>query len=226
MHHEQLVGDLYDTGIRGSALSWFISYLSDRRQRVVIGLDRSELAQVTCGVPQGSVLGPTLFLLYVKDLPTIVNPSVSVLQYADDIMLHSSHTEERAVQESLTAAVSSLAMWLKSRGLILNPSKSQVLWVAPGRTSVEAVIHCNGVPLPNVPEAKYLGVTFDQGLTWKSHVRNKARVVTQQAGALRRAKNSLTIGARYKYYSSVITANILYGSNAFVSNLPSSCLRY
>ena len=100
----------------------------------------------TCGVPQGSVLGPTLFSLYVRDIKTVVVPkSVRILQFADDIMLQESHHCKNTVASNLSTAVPSLAQWLRQRGLILNERKSQVLWICNESTPA---VCCNGFPLP------------------------------------------------------------------------------
>ena len=125
----------------------------------------------------------------------------------------------------MTEAVSSLADWLRSLGLTLNETKSQVLWVSSAKLPIEQLqVKCNTVPLPNVTEAKYVGVTIDQELSWKAHVKLKAQSVAKQVGALRRASASLPVNARYMYYSSVIMSNLMYGSNAFVSSLSASSL--
>ena len=84
------------------ALNWFKDYLSNRRQCVVIGNHRSMLADVTCGVPQGSVLGPTLFSLYVRNIAAAVSPpTVQIVQFADDIMLKESASDSRTVATNL-----------------------------------------------------------------------------------------------------------------------------
>ena len=171
-------------------------------QCVVVGSERSPLENATCGVPQGSVLGPTLFSLYVCDIKTVVVPeSVRILQFADDIMLQESHHGKNTVASNLSTAVSSLAQWLRQRGLILNERKSQVLWICNESTPT---VCCNRFPLPDVSETKYLGLIFDRGLIWKPHIANKAAAAAKTIGAFRRAKNSLSIEARWIYYSSIL----------------------
>ena len=226
--HTTLLTDLHDIGITGVPLAWFQSYLSNRWQRVVAGLDRSDCSKVSSGVPQGSVLGPVLFSLYVRNLRQCVQERVSVLQFADDIMLYCSNENPSAVEHDLTAATSSLADWLKLRGLILNERKSQVLCFPRTReeshSGASGIINvrCNGVPMPTVTSAKYLGITFDSCMSWRSHVQQKCIAVSRSIGALRRARNCLTVKARFYFYKSVIMSNLLYGSNSFIANLPPS----
>ena len=124
------------------------------------------------------------------------------------------------VQQNLTEAVTKLGSWLSAHGLILNERKSQVLWIPPSKdVNHDLTITCSGIPLPNVTTAKYLGVTFDQGMSWNCHITSKSMAAVKTIGALRRAKNSLTLQARWTFYSAVIMTNILYGSNAFASSL-------
>lgn len=224
VNHSILISDLHGIGIVGAPLEWFRSYLTDRYQRVVVGSERSPMSLVSSGVPQGSVLGPTLFALYVKDLDKIFSSEISLLQYADDILLQTSGSDVCQVAQDLSRAVTSTANWLANRGLILNARKSQVLSL-PARNSVNADIHvyCRDIPLPNVSTAKYLGVTIDRDLSWRSHISQKCVDTSRAIGALRRARNCLTIEARYQFYSSVIMGNLLYGSNAYVSNLSGHC---
>lgn len=227
VQHKILIRDLHDTGIMGTPLRWFSSYLTGRVQRVVIGTDKSPLSQVTCGVPQGSVLGPTLFSLYVRNLRLCVPDNVTILQFADDIMVFCSSHSTAEVEQTLSLATTSLSSWLSSRGLILNEKKSQVLCFPATRgddNQTTITVLCNGVALPNVSSAKYLGVTFDSHMTWRSHLQQKSLIVNRSIGALRRAKNSLSVKARFKFYTSVIISNLLYGSNSFIANLSSFCV--
>ena len=222
--HDVLISDLHRIRIVGVPLLWFRSYLPDRRQRVVVGMDRSSITHVSCGVPQGSVLGPTLFALYVKHLTCTVRQLVRTLQFADDILLMCSHEDASKVAQDLNTSVTSLATWLEHRGLILNERKSQVLTFAPRiNPGARVTVLCRGTPLPSVPSAKYLGLTMDSNLSWLPHIQCKCLEVSRSIGALRRARNSQSLAARIKFYSSVILSNLFYSSNAFVSNMSSYC---
>ena len=225
VQHPLLVRQLQNIGMGGSVLSWFVDYLSNRKQCVVIGNQKSTLEAVTSGVPQGSVLGPTLFPLYVRDIATAIQPqSVQLLQFADDIMLLDSNPVAQVAATNMSAAVSNLADWLRDRNLILNEKKSHVLWISPNERVENVSVMCHNVEIPRVTEAKYLGVVLDEGLSWKTHVSAKSLAAIRSIGALRRANNSLCLKAKWLYYSSVIMPNLIYGSNAYLPNLPVACM--
>lgn len=225
VQHNTLVSLLYDIGISGTALQWFISYLSNRRQVVVVGNTKSKTVSTSCGVPQGSVLGPVLFSLYVKDLPLVLPKPVNILQFADDIMLSSADQSTQCLEQIMSRAVSDVASWLQKKGLILNARKSQVLLTSPRNSSNSSSlsISCHGTTLPSVQSAKYLGLEISENLTWEKHVDGIAQKAAKKIGALARAKNSLTEHARYKFYSAVIQTDLLYASNAFSSSLSNMC---
>eukprot|EP00117_Sycon_ciliatum_P019506 scpid101700/ scgid17665/ Putative uncharacterized transposon-derived protein ZK1236.4 len=126
--HSILVEDLFELGLTSTALQWFSDYLMYRRQYVETGKTRSTTYDSQSGVPQGSVLGPLLFVLYVRDIAGDLAPhDVTTIQFADDISLRASSPQPEVVSQRLTAAVQYLATWLKKRGLILNETKTHIL---------------------------------------------------------------------------------------------------
>ena len=128
--HQKLLNTLFECGIRGTCLAWFASYLENRQQQVVLAStgQRSTLQHCLRGVPQGSVLGPILFSIYVRKLPKCVPPPTKCLIYADDICLTSSG-DISAIRMNLQAAVDAVGTHLFELGLVLNPTKSQLtLW--------------------------------------------------------------------------------------------------
>ena len=226
VQHKTLIRILYSIGITGAPLQWFISYVSNRVQIVKVGSDESNPELVTCGVPQGSVLGPMLFSLYVKDvMDALAQFDVQVLQFADDIMLFGSGMSLDILSAELSGAVTAVAEWLQDRGLMLNAKKSQVMIVSPSghqEQSPEVAIKCRGQSLPQVASAKYLGLTITNDLSWTVHISNVANKAAGKIGALARSKNNLTISARKQFYSAVIRTDLLYASNAFSGNLSSA----
>ena len=220
--HQALIDLLLGIGICDTVLKWFANYLSDRQQRVRVGNRLSSQSTCSRGVPQGSVLGPLLFTLYVRDLPSYVG--VKVLMFADDILLFFSGFSIPEIACRLTNAVTSLDSWLTTRGLQMNIGKTQAMFVLPRGLNIppDTVVMCNSRPLQLVTSYKFLGVFLDNRLSWEAQILHITGKVSQKIGALLRAGQQLTLPAKRLYYIAIIAADIEYGSNAFYSSLSTS----
>ena len=179
VQHQTLVSDLYALGIGGVALQWMAHYLTDRQQYVQIGQSKSAAYASSCGVPQGSVLGPLLFVVYVRDIPHVVRPYgvITPTQFADDISLRASAETPAIVAQRLSSGVQHLSDWLRQRGLILilNETKTQIPPIPPHRAPPFALrVTCNSQDLPVIPSAKYLGLHFDTSMCWQTMVQRVA----------------------------------------------------
>ena len=165
--HEKLLLKLHHYGIRGDTLKWIKDFLDNRKQAVVINGINSEKIPVSSGVPQGSVLGPILFLAYINDLPEQVKSRVRL--FADDTALYlaiSSTTESEVLQTDLA----SLEQWEKMWDMQFNPSKCQVLQITKKGKTLDSKYILHNVELESVPAAKYLGVTIADDLSWSKHI--------------------------------------------------------
>ena len=121
--HAILLSKLSHYGVRGNALQWFKSYLSDRKQYVTYNGVSSPVNNITCGVPQGSILGPLLFLLYINDLGCVSSSIASIL-FADDTNLFKTGNDLNKMQEELNCELSKISQWLKVNKLSLNIGKT------------------------------------------------------------------------------------------------------
>lgn len=197
-----LVNKLQKVGIRGTALSLLIDYLSNRKQKVKIGQHLSDEAEVSYGVPQGSVLGPTLFLIYINDLCNIKLINSRVLAYADDTAVVFAGNTWHDVRLSAEAGIAHIAEWLKNNLLTLNTTKTNfICFSVSNRTQpnndLNLRVHtcgdtnsisCNCPFLNRVPKTKYLGVMVDQFLSWYphlEHVNGRVRKLTWMFKTLR-----------------------------------------
>ena len=124
--HAILLSKLSHYGIRGSALQWFQSYLSNRKQYVTYNGVSSPVNTITCGVPQGSILGPLLFLLYINDLGHVCSSTTSIL-FADDTNLFKSGNDLNKMQDELNSELSKISLWLKLNKLSLNIGKTHFM---------------------------------------------------------------------------------------------------
>ena len=219
--HQRLIADLHQCGLSGAVLSWFISYLSDRVQRVVIPtFAPTQYQPCTCGVPQGSVLGPLLFSLYTREVPLVMSSlHVHCQMYADDIMLDYSSRDPTQIESKLSLASSSLADHLRTRGLILNAQKTQVMAVPSWGAPISLRITCNDVVLEQTRSATYLGFQLDDRLSGSAQVQAVRKKVWSKLAALWRARPFLTRSLASLYYQAVILPDILYAAPAYHSIL-------
>lgn len=176
--HNILLNRLHDyVGISGTALAWFKSYLTDRHQFVAVNNDVSDRSRVQYGVPQGSVLGPLLFTLYMLPLGDIIRKhGVNFHCYADDTQLYiSSRPDETYQFVKLTECIDDIKHWMSNNFLLLNSQKTEVLIVGPKTSVCNKLKHSLKIDSCSVNSSasvKNLGVLFDCNLSFESHVSN------------------------------------------------------
>ena len=157
--------------MRGRAYDWFHSYLSSREQFVCINGHNSDYLSITCGVPQGSILGPLLFLLHINDLPN-TSKLLSFQLFADDTNIYFSRKNLNDLELILNQELHAVAEWMKSNRLALSILKTNFALFHSKRLKPYKSLNLkiDGVNIQEVSSVKYLGVTFDSNLTWKNHV--------------------------------------------------------
>ena len=220
VRHQLLIQNLSSIGIHDIAIKWIVSYLSDRVQQVKISSEVSSPVQCTRGVPQGSVLGPLLFTLYTRQLSECLPDGTRHQEFADDILLDFSSKNPDMVAKLLSTAVTNVAAWLDSLGLVLNASKTQVMFISPrGAAPPEGKVYCNNKVLNTVNSARYLGLQIDNDLHWSSHLSILSRKISQLAGALWRNGKALTLTARRSWLVAIARTKLTYASNAFYPSL-------
>ena len=158
--------------IIGVELAWFTDYLKERKQRVVMDGVSSEWNCVTKGVPQGSILGPLLFVVIVNNLPSVVR-KCTVNLYADDTTIYASSEDPCLVEKHLEEDLGAIATWINTNSLKMNVAKTQLM-VLCGKSrqkSAQSVrVRISNRELPKQESVKYLGVTLDKNLKWKMHI--------------------------------------------------------
>ena len=180
LDHKILLQRLSKLGVHGIEIAWFISYLSDRVQRVKHNGAYSEWGTVGGGIPQGSALGPLLFLVYMNDMPSQVHNG-KLLQYADDTALICTGGDYCEVHNHVTTDLQHISNWITSSKMQLNIAKSSVMWFKPKSSNHNIHIppvYINNTPLQRVTTQKYLGVIFDDKLQWISHVSTVCKKVS------------------------------------------------
>ena len=167
--HEKLLFKLECLGIGGSLLAWFRSYLSGRRPRVVIDNESSDFLPVTSGVPQGSVLGPLLFLLFINDMPNVISKETSLPLFADDSKCFRAilgRDDGGKLQDDLNKLFQWSCIW----GMDFNARKCKVLRVARIRSIDDRDCYLGGIKLDRVDVEKDLGILVSHNLSWNNHV--------------------------------------------------------
>ena len=162
LDHHILLLRLHGLGVGGGALNWFTNYLSNCYQRVKLHHSYSTWGLVRGGIPQGSALGPLLFLVYVNDMPSQIKHD-QLLQYADDTALLCLGTTPGDVHQLLSEDLLCLTRWISWSKMCLNIEKSSVMWFQP-RSLVNSPLEdivVDGTCLNTVKTQKYLGITFD-----------------------------------------------------------------
>ena len=165
--HNRLMYKLDRLGIRGDLYNWIKDFLSDRQQRVMVGDSKSEWLPVTSGIPQGSVLGPVLFVIFINDMPDVVNANIKL--FADDTKIF------KAVQnleniENLQEDINKMYKWSLDWQLPFNVNKCKVVHF--GKNNINHSYKMNRQDLIMENEEKDLGVTFDPKLNFNAHINN------------------------------------------------------
>ena len=216
--HHRLAMKLHHYGVRGNTLMWIKSFLANRSQQVVVDGESSKPAPVTSGVPQGTVLGPLLFLVYINDLPKEVN-STSRL-FADDCLLYRiirSEADTIKLQEDLDR----LQMWEKNWLMSFNPDKCEVIRITNKRKTINAQYSIHGQVLQMTDKAKYLGITIDSKISWGPHVNNITKKATNTLAFLRRNISSCPRNIRETSYKSLVRPQVEYASTVWDTSIKS-----
>lgn len=213
-----LLNKLNFYGIRGTINKWFSSYLSNRNQYVQIDDKKSDVQQIVCGVPQGSILGPLLYLIYVNDISMSTN--AHILSFADDTSMYISDHNINRLYEKANYAMNCLYEWFCANRLSLNPNKTKyIVFKAGNRTcdykGLNVII--NDTTLQQVGSmfinktTKFLGIYVDESLSWKyqlMHINNK---ISRSLYGIKQVKHFLPYASLKTLYSALIHPYLSYG---------------
>ena len=213
--HGILLAKLHHYGIRGVALDLLSSYLSSRLQFTSFDSNLSGRLPVSCGVPQGSILGPLLFLLYVNDIP-YSSTRFSFVLFADDTNIFLSHPNLNTLTNIFNTELIKVSNWFKANKLSLNVSKTNYIHFTKKKHNTPVTrISIDNTPILPVDQTKFLGVIIDQNLTWKHHVTKTSNQVSKNIGILRRLRNTLPKHVLFTLYNTLILPYISYSNIAW-----------
>ena len=209
--HHILLDKLEYYGIRGIAHKWFSSYLSNRSQFVSLGQMESGPQQILCGVPQGSVLGPLLFLLYVNDLHKCSNVPDFHL-FADDTNIFLQDQNLKSLELKINEELDKVNQWLQSNRLSLNIDKTNfVIFHPPQRKPQPVSLKISGRPVEQMTYVKYLGLIIDCHLNWKKHAHEVSKKISRGIGILSKLRHFVTNDILTQLYYSLVYPFLTYG---------------
>ena len=209
--HKGLLFKLKKTGISGPLLNWFESYLSERQQRVAVSGEFSEWGQIKAGVPQGSVLGPLLFLIYINDITEVVQSEVRL--FADDTILHVFVDNPVTSAEALNSDLEQIDRWAKQWIIRFSPPKTESLTISRKKTKQPSPpLYFDGTQIKEVPSHKHLGIILTDDLNWNEHITQITNSAGKCVDVLNALKYKLDCKTLEKLYLSFVRSKLEYGN--------------
>ena len=209
--HDILLNKLHHYGIRGIAHSWFKSYLSNRKQYVTIGDSSSDLLTVTHGVPQGSILGPLLFLIYINDFPQCSRFFKFIL-YADDSTLSCTIPKKDMLSfnDTINLHLESVSLWLSSNKIAINIEKTKYMFFSFRNSINLGDIYIGGGLISSACSTKFLGIHIDNNLNFNTHVDYISNKICKSLGIIYKL-NYLPRNILFTLYQSLTPPYFNYG---------------
>lgn len=210
LNHAILVDKLYNIGVRGIPLKLFESYLTNRKQSVYCNKKSSQLKFIDTGVPQGSILGPLLFLIYINDISNATEKFNYVL-FADDtnLLLHDDNLNH--LHAALNIELEKISKWVSANKLKVNAAKTN--YILFQNRSVEysiGPVYMEGCELKRVSYTKFLGIIIDENLNWKNHIQSLCLKLSKICGVMYKIRYNLTVDALKNLYYSLCYPHFIY----------------
>lgn len=217
-----LLKKLCKIGFSGNVLKWFNSYLNDRVQNVKYGNAVSKSLNCNYGVPQGTVLGPLLFILYINDIVKYVK-NCKICMFADDMMLYVSGSDIHKMIETINKDLDTLYSWLSDNSLCLNINKSKFIVIGNkikiANLQYNVQVKIKSTILEQVREIKYLGILIDENLNFRKHLNCIMSKISRKVYFLTRISKHVSIFSKSLLYKALILPHINFCST-ILFNLP------
>ena len=217
VNHDILLKKLSHLGIKGNINEWFKSYLFERKQFVSVLGYKSNLATLNHGVPQGSVLGPLLFLIYINDLNKAIKNS-TVFHFADDTNLLQISNSYEEVAKKLNKDLKNLHGWLLANKISLNAAKTEIIFFKKPRSlqpPPTLKIKLDGIRIHPTSSVKYLGLFLDENLSGITHCQQLLPKLRRANGILAKTRHFVPRKEMLSIYYSIFSSHLLYGCQAW-----------
>ncbi|CAB4009277.1 Hypothetical predicted protein, partial [Paramuricea clavata] len=216
--HSLIVSKLPNYGIFGIEKEWFTNYLFAREQCVSVNGEQSSFKPVNCGVPQGSILGPLLFIMHFNGIVASLN-NCKILMYADDTVIYYSHKDIEVIEKKLQDDLASITSWLQQNQLIINMKKGKtesMLFGTGKRLSTlngrQMNLECNGSKVNFTSHYKYLGVHLKSSLNMNDHVNKAFKKASGYLKLLAKTRSFLSTKASLDIYRAMVIPVLTYCS--------------
>jgi len=220
--HHILVTKLENYGVRGTVNHWFKSYLQNRSQYTILENTHSNSRQISCGVPQGSILGPLLFLIYINEL-NMITDSVETIMFADDTNLFISGKDLSVLESNLNTLLNKVSEWLRYNLLSLNLAKTVCIVFAKKKLRPLQLLIA-GTPIEQVLETKFLGVIISANLTWKSHIDTVCTKMAKNIGIIAKVRHILPQWQVRQLYLTLVQPYLTYCCLVWASDVRTGIL--
>ena len=208
--HRGLIKKLHGYGIRGQLLNWFKDYLSNRQQLVLLDGKKSDIMDVKAGVPQGSILGPLLFILYINDIVSSIVSSIRI--FADDTSLFLVVEEPQAAAETLNSDLRKIQQWATNWLVTFSgPKTKSMLFSRLRNVRNHPPLFLNQTQIEEVDTHKHLGLTLSSNGTWSAHIDSVIVKGKQSLNVLRKLKRILDRESLYRLYCAYVRPQLEYG---------------
>ena len=223
VNHKILREKLDKYGIRGVANSWIKSYLDNRKQFVCVKDCNSELLNISCGVPQGSILGPKLFILYINDMCNVTKIFEYVL-FADDTNLFCSNDNMKVLIKEINEGLSKLKKWFAVNKLSLSIEKTNFINFSKGKNNIDKDINIRigNENVKRVDSTKFLGIIIQENLSWKMHIDKICSKMMKAIGIMNRMKSFLPQNSLRMLYNTLVVPHMTYSCEVWGSTYPSN----
>jgi hypothetical protein len=215
LQYDKLFGKLDNLGVRNKELSWFMDYLSHRQQSVQLDDIQSAPIEVSLGVPQGSVLGPVLFLIYVNDINNTC-PEANLIKFADDTTLVTTGKTTDEAISLMNTALTKISRWFIANKLQLNPSKTRYI-IFNNKINPLSTVMIGNEPIQKISEKgkeksfKLVGIHLDENLKWTHHINAVSKKLSSSLYGLTRVSKELNEENKKLLYSGLIHSHLVYG---------------